>query len=185
MLLVPQPQPITIKKHGRDKNNDFHFRSFSFSPDICSCAGVLPAIAAFPGVIAGRAINTRVVYAAGLPADRAGGCLLAQPLAAHAAMGFSRRFILLHADTPCSSCLSLYFRELSMPSYYAWFSGSGPVERVSGREYLLLDLVDVSVLDELRDVVVQRMVPVSSVLQFVDGILFRPVLKNDPVHGAD
>jgi hypothetical protein len=136
-------------------------------------------------VIAGRAIDTRVVYAAGLPADRAGGCLLAQPSAAHAAMGFSRRFILFHAGTPCSSCLSLYFREPSTPPYYEWFSGSGTAGGVSGREYLLLDLVDVNVLDERRDVAVQGMIPVASVLQLVDGILFRPVLKNDPVHGAD
>ena len=46
------------------------------------------------------AIDPRVVYVAGLPADRAEACLYAQPLAAEVAMRFSCRIILHHGVSP-------------------------------------------------------------------------------------
>jgi len=49
---------------------------------------------------AGIAIDPRVVYVAGLPMDRAGCCLLAQPLTTHTAMGLSNCIVFLHNRYP-------------------------------------------------------------------------------------
>lgn len=65
-----------------------------------SGAGVLLVLCAFPGHEAGRAVDPRVIDVAELPLDLAGGCLHAQPLAADAAMRFSRLFKWFHAVPP-------------------------------------------------------------------------------------
>ena len=70
---------------------------------IVSCVIALPSVAAFLGGMTGLAIDSCVVNVGGQPADLAGGCLFAQPLAAHTAMGFSRRLCLLHMGTLCLS----------------------------------------------------------------------------------
>ena len=78
-----------------------------FCPANASCAGVLPFLAFFLGRTAGFAIDPRIIDVAGVPQDRAGGCLLAQPLAANAAMRTSFRFILFHNDVPRTSPLAV------------------------------------------------------------------------------
>ena len=70
---------------------------------LVSGAGALLVLGAFLGHEAGRAVDPRVIDVAELPLDLAGGCLLAQPLAADPAMRFSRGFILLHGGASCSS----------------------------------------------------------------------------------
>jgi hypothetical protein len=70
---------------------------------LVSGAGALLVPGAFLGHKAGRAIDSRAIDVAKLPPDLAEGCLLAQPLAADAAMRFSRRFIWLHAGASCPS----------------------------------------------------------------------------------
>ena len=68
---------------------------------VASCVIALPSFAAFLKAITGHAIDSGVVNMAGLPSDLAGGGLLAQPLAAYAAMGFSRRLCSLHTSALC------------------------------------------------------------------------------------
>jgi len=59
----------------------------------------LQSFAAIFGDITGLTIDPGVVNVAGLPVNRTGGGLHAQPLAAYNAMGFSRRLILLNIAT--------------------------------------------------------------------------------------